>query len=124
MKANPVTVLVVDDDPAQTMLFRRILERQGYRICTAPNGVEALKVLEVEAVNLVITDRMMPVMDGMDLTAAIRRDKRFAQIPVIMVTASADDETMELGMRTGAALTLEKPVDSEKLINLVGFAVS
>lgn len=106
------------------MLFQRILERQGYRVVLSTNGVEALKVLEVEDIKLVITDRMMPVMDGMGLTEAIRADKRLAHIPVIMVTASADDATMEMGMRKGAALTLEKPVDAEKLINLVGFAVS
>lgn len=115
-------ILIVDDDPAQRLLLHTFLRRRGYVVETASGPPEAMKVLETKTFDLVITDLMMPYVDGITFVEQLRADERYKSVPIILITAYATDEIVEKGMRKGVSLTLTKPVDLDKLQALVGFA--
>jgi two-component system chemotaxis sensor kinase CheA len=95
-------VLVVDDARIVREMERSILEQAGYEVVTAKDGVEALAALVDHPCDLVVTDIEMPQMDGLQLTAEIRRLPRTAQLPVILLTSRSDDETRRKGLEVGA----------------------
>lgn len=116
-------MLVVDDDPAQVVLLAHTLRKNGYRVLTANNPLQALELLNVEPkVHLVLTDLMMPYVDGIDFTQRLHELPAHADVPVIVLTAYGTDDVHDRGMRRGVALTLSKPVEISKLLDLVGFA--
>ncbi len=115
-------ILVVDDDAAQANLIALFLRKHGYEVFTAGSPPEAMPILNSQAIRLVITDLMMPHSDGISFTQAIHATPRFKDLPVILVTAWHSDEIADKGMRKGIALTLSKPIDFNKLLDLVGFA--
>ncbi len=117
------TILIVDDDEATLLLLSTFLRRNNYRIVTAGNPVRGLEILKSEPnIKLVITDLMMPHVDGISFTEQIHAIEEFKTLPVIMITAHNTDEVTETGMRRGVALTLSKPLNLRKLLDLVGFA--
>ena len=95
-------VLVVDDAMIVREMERSILEQAGYQVVIARDGVEALAALVDHPCDLVVTDIDMPRMNGLELTAEIRRLPRTAQLPVILLTSHADDETRRQGLEAGA----------------------
>lgn len=115
-------ILIVDDDPAQRMLLHTFLKRRGYLVETASGPPEAVQVLEGKTFDLIITDLMMPYVDGITFVEQLRADPRYKSVPIILITAYATDEIVDKGMRKGVSLTLTKPVDLDKLQALVGFA--
>lgn len=117
-----VTILVVDDDEATLDLVAIVLRRQGYRVLAASNAVRGLELLNSEPISLVITDLMMPHLDGITFTQQIHQIARYKDLPVIMMTAFGSETVFDSGMRRGVALTLTKPLDLSKLLDLVGFA--
>lgn len=116
------TILVVDDDDSTLQMLGTFLRRHGYRTLTATNPVRALELLRTETVHLVITDLMMPHVDGISFTQQIHELPNLAHLPVILITAYGTDEITDQGMRKGVALTLPKPLELSKLLDLVGFA--
>jgi len=119
---GPITILIVDDDEAQLNLLGTYLRRNHYRVITAPNPVRALEILKTEDVKLVITDFMMPHVDGIAFTEQLHQLPRNKDVPVILITAYGTEELTDKGMRRGVALTLNKPIELQKLLDLVGFA--
>ncbi|MCI0573060.1 MAG: response regulator [Myxococcaceae bacterium] len=117
-----MNILVVDDDLELCTLLSRFLEKHGYKVHSAGDALQALDILERFPIGLVLTDFMMPHMDGIHFTETLRSDPRHEQTPVILLTAFSSDELAERGMRRGVALTLEKPVDFDRLLTLVRFA--
>ncbi len=114
-------VLVVDDSLPTRTLERSILETAGYRTLAAGDGVEALKILRGEAIDLVVTDIEMPGLDGFALTTEIRRDEKLRQIPVVLVTSLAAPEHQERGVAAGAdAYILKGKFDQGQLLDTVG----
>ncbi len=81
------TILVVDDDPATREILRRTLEGEGWRVCEAENGREALEALAEHTPQLILLDLMMPVMDGFEFIEEYRRHEEWHRIPVVVVTA-------------------------------------
>src|SRR5882757_5964778 len=79
-------VLIAEDSPTQAAHLKRILEEQGFRVVATRNGKEALEVLRQRRPTLVITDIVMPEMDGYELCRQIRADERLASLPVILLT--------------------------------------
>lgn len=116
------TVLVVDDDEATLGLISTVLRRNGYHVISATNPLKALEILEHEAVKLVITDLMMPHVDGIDFAERLHRLPQHKDVPVILITAYGTEAVSESSMRRGVALTLAKPIQLSKLLDLVGFA--
>jgi CheY-like chemotaxis protein len=117
-----VNILVVDDDVNLCTGLSSYLEQHGYTVYSAADALQALDVLERQQIGLVITDYMMPHVDGIRFTEMLKADPRLQNIPVLLITASPEPEVMDKGMRKGVALTLQKPVDMGQLLNLVRFA--
>ncbi len=116
------SILVVDDDESTLQMLGTFLRRHGYRTLTATNPIRALELLKTETVHLVITDLMMPHVDGISFTQQIHELPNHVHVPVIMITAYGNDSLNDQGMRKGVAMTLSKPLELSKLLDLVGFA--
>ena len=101
-------ILVVEDSITSRMLLKGILESAGYQVKTAVDGVEAYTMLRAEHFGLVVSDVEMPRLNGFDLTARIRADKKLAELPVVLVTALESREDRERGMDAGASAYLAK----------------
>lgn len=113
-------ILVVDDEPDILELMRLLLERRGYAVTMARNGIEALKSLERQRFDLLVTDIIMPEMDGFDLISRVRHHWR--QMPVIAVSGGIRPRRAGgmAGMeQNGADIFLLKPFRSSELIDAV-----
>jgi CheY-like chemotaxis protein len=113
------TVLIVDDYAPNHRLMSFVLEQHGYAVVAAFDGQQALDRLENAPVDLVLTDLTMPKVDGLALTRAIRTDARFANTPIIIVTASTREHDQVRASGIGVDAFLTKPVDSEDLVYAV-----
>ena len=111
------TVLVVDDEWAIAGWLDAIISDAGHRVLAASNGKQALEVLENESIDLVITDFMMPLVDGPTLINAMRTELRTADIPVIVMTALP--ETTVRQRLDGYAAFLRKPFREVELLEAV-----
>ncbi|NML08008.1 response regulator [Sphingomonas sp. G-3-2-10] len=117
-------ILIVEDDVRNVYSLTNILEPRGAKVAIARNGQEALEALAnaadtPEAIDLVLMDVMMPVMDGLDATRRIRLDPRLSKLPVIMLTAKAMPDDQERCLAAGANDYMAKPLDVDKLLSLV-----
>ncbi len=113
-------VLVVDDDMRNIYAISSLLEARGVDVAFAENGKSAIEQLSKETFDLVLMDVMMPEMDGYETMQAIRADERFSSVPIIAVTAKALKEDRDRCFAAGASDYLPKPVDPDKLFQLVG----
>lgn len=119
-RARGRTVLVVDDDARNLFALSGILELHGFRVLHAENGRKGIDTLVNNPdVELVLMDVMMPEMDGYTATAEIRRMPRYADLPVIAVTAKAMQGDREKSLASGASDYVTKPVDTQDLIACV-----
>ena len=114
-------ILIVDDDDMERTLERNILEKLGHELYLAVDGANALEVFRAEDIDVVITDMVMPLIDGLSLIREIRRMDPEAE--VIAVSGVSRDE-LGLAQELGAFETLFKPVDPEKLVEAVNSAVT
>ncbi len=115
---NAAYLLLVEDNEELLHLLENLLSRQ-YHILTAYNGREAIEVLENERIDLVVTDVMMPIMDGVALTEEIRRRNEWKDLPVIMLTAKRDDEDRAEAYRAGASAYITKPFNTNVLLSRI-----
>lgn len=113
-----LTILVVEDDCELRQLFSRVLLQNGYFVREAENGKAALDALEQEYVDLIISDIMMPVMDGYELVRSLRDAN--IQIPVLMITAKDAFDDMRLGFLSGTDDYMVKPVNVGEMVLRVG----
>ena len=111
-------ILIVEDDVELRQLFARVLEKNGYQVETAENGAEALKILGRGYVDLIISDIMMPVMDGNALVRALRDDG--VKTPVLMITAKSTLDDMREGFLSGTDDYMVKPVNVNEMVLRVG----
>lgn len=111
---KPVSILIVEDDRSLRHLISMRL-RRGFHVREATNGQEALELISEALPDLVISDIMMPVMDGLTLCAALRRDPRTHHLPFVALTARARIKNMEEGFQAGVDQYLTKPIDVEDL---------
>lgn len=102
-------ILVVDDEPDVLLLCRVNLEFEGYSVIEAHNGEEAIDIVRREQIHLVLLDVMMPGMDGWDVLSAIKADPSTFFVPVIMLTAKAQDRDQIHGWMNGASDYVTKP---------------
>jgi len=115
----PLKVLVCDDERHIVRLIQVNLERQGYNVVTAFDGKEGLEKIRSERPNLVVLDVMMPYMDGFEVLKTIRREPETENLPVIMLTAKAQDKDVFEGYHYGADMYLTKPFNPMELISFV-----
>lgn len=118
-------ILAVDDDPVNLSIIRATFEDAPYQFQFAASGSQALALLndESSSIDLVILDRMMPGMDGMEVLRRIKTTPRLAATPVVMQTAAAGPRQVEEGLRAGAYYYLTKPYSPAALRTIVGSAL-
>jgi diguanylate cyclase (GGDEF)-like protein len=113
---KPLTILVIEDHPDQRDLLAIVLQREGYRVITAGNGVEALEKLQKEEVQIALSDIMMPKMDGFELIKSIRSDSVLKGIYLILITARIQEGDRVRGLDLGADDYITKPFSFSELL--------
>jgi two-component system, cell cycle response regulator len=114
--SDSLGVLVVEDHPDQRDLLSLILRREGFRVLTASNGVEALERLRAEQVDIALSDVMMPKMDGFELIKNIRSDADLKNLYVILITARIQERDRIVGLDAGADDYITKPFSLSELV--------
>ena len=114
--AQAPLVLVVDDSLTVRKITSRLLIREGYRVATAKDGVEALEFLQDELPAVILLDIEMPRMDGYEVTRAIRANSRLKGIPIIMITSRTADKHRQYALDLGVNQYMGKPFDEEALL--------
>ena len=112
-------VLVVDDSKTELMFISDILIKNGFSVRTAEGAEEAFKRLDEEKPDLILMDVVMPGQNGFQVTRAITRDPRFADLPVIMCTSKNQETDRVWGMRQGARDYIVKPVNADELLTKI-----
>jgi len=115
----PKKILAVDDEKHIVRLVQVNLERAGYTVVTANDGKEALQKVSDENPDLVVLDVMMPYMDGFEVLQNLRRNPSTRDIPVIMLTAKAQDADVFKGWQSGVDCYLTKPFNPMELLSFV-----
>jgi CheY-like chemotaxis protein len=114
------TILIIDDDEAVLVLYTRYLESKGYTVLQAADGREGLRLFEATPPDLVITDIIMPEMDGLELIPKLR--KKFPNVPVIAISGGMRNATITFlphAKTFGACRVFEKPVDLSDLLQAI-----
>ena len=117
-------VMVVDDSLTVRKITGRLLEREGYRVITAKDGVDALEQLQTVRPDVIIADIEMPRMDGFDLTRNIRADAALKRVPIIMITSRTAEKHKRYAEEIGVNHYLGKPYDEDVLLGLIQGYVS
>lgn len=117
-------ILVVDDEPPIVRLMEFILARHGHQMLTAVNGEQALEMVREHKPDLVLLDIMMPRVDGYEVARILRADPQFAQMPIIMLSAKAQEEDIQRGMEVGVDEYITKPFSPDHLVQVVDTQMS
>ena len=115
----PKKILAVDDERHIVRLVEVNLQRAGYQVVTAYDGREALEKVKAEEPDLIVLDVMMPYMDGFEVLKNLKADPVTAEIPVIMLTAKAQDADVFRGWQSGVDCYLTKPFNPMELLTFV-----
>ncbi len=114
------SILIAEDSITSRMLLKNILESAGYNVKTAVDGIDAITALKTQDFDLVVSDVEMPRMDGFDLTAKIRSDKKLTELPVVLVTVLERKEDREKGIEVGAnAYIVKSSFNQSNLLEVV-----
>ena len=114
------SILVVEDSPTMRQLITFAMKRiANAKVIEATDGVDALKKLSSERVDLILADINMPVMDGLKLVSLVKNNQSYKDIPVIIITTEGAKEDKEKAMAIGANAYLPKPIQTQELIKLV-----
>lgn len=116
-------ILIVDDDPHILAMIRSILTQGNYRVTTAGDGQQALDSLRGSRFDAVVTDALMPGLDGPTLTEKIKADPNLKDLPVIMITASSQPGMVQKSFSSGCILFLPKPFTGASLISILQLAL-
>lgn len=115
----PGTILIIDDEPAFCMVLNEILSANGYAVKTTRSAQDALAWLEDHAPSLILTDIMMPGMDGYSFLHTLRNQEKLASIPVVAVSAKSLPEDVAAVKQAGGDDLLAKPFTSQELLNCI-----
>ena len=112
--------LVVEDSPTMRQLIVFALRRlQSVKVTEADDGVDALKKLQAQKFNILITDINMPIMDGLKLVSLVRKDETHKDIPIVIITTEGAAEDRQRALALGANAYITKPIQAPQVINTV-----
>ena len=114
------TVLVADDSASMRQMLAHVLREGGYGVALAVDGADALRQLESEPADVILTDCHMPGLDGLALTRAVRADARWRHLPVLVLTTEVDAAMKQEGRAAGATGWLVKPFEPATLLSVIG----
>ncbi len=112
----PHTVLAVDDNIDTILILSAVLQKDGYVVITAKDGLEALDKAERDIPALILLDLMMPKMNGFEVCRAIRGNPKTNHIPILMLSAKTDPFSREQGLSLGANAYLTKPLNPKEIL--------
>jgi CheY-like chemotaxis protein len=112
-------ILVVDDDPLIAKLLKEPLEKAGFSVKVASHGLEALQTVKDKQPDLIILDILMPMLDGFKTARLLKFDKRFKDIPIIVLTSRATEGERKIGEQVGANEFLLKPFRLPQVLDVV-----
>jgi CheY-like chemotaxis protein len=112
-------ILVVDDDPLIAKLLKEPLEKAGFHVKVASHGLEALQTVKKNRPDLIILDILMPMLDGFKTARLLKFDKRFKEIPIIVLTSRATEGERKIGEQVGANEFLLKPFRLPQVLDVV-----
>lgn len=112
-------ILVVDDDPTSLKLLDLVLNKEGYQVMTASNGLEALRKARQESPDLLILDVMLPGFDGFEICHRLRGEPATATMPIMMLSSKQQKSDQDAASKVGANAFLSKPVDRTSLLTKV-----
>ena len=115
MSPRPL-VLVADDDPDILLLMTLTLERDGYDVVAAKDGLSALEAAVARVPHLVLLDLMMPGLDGYEVTRRLRREPTTKNLPIVIVTAAAEESQAARALEAGADAYMKKPFSPRELL--------
>ena len=118
-----IEILIAEDSPTQAEQLRSLLEESGYTVVVAPDGKAALALAKRHKPTLIISDIMMPELDGYGLCRAIKSDERLKSVPVILLTALSDPQDVIKGLQCGADNFIRKPYDARYLLSRVNYTL-
>lgn len=114
-----LTVLIVEDDDASRYLMRLEMERLGYLVIEAEDGVKGVEIAVREHPDIILMDLTLPLMDGLEATAKIRSDEAMRDVPIIAVTAHSESDWREEARASGFDAFVTKPIDGVWLSELI-----
>jgi len=117
------TIMVVDDNPDIVTILRITLESNGFNVRCAYSGEELFASLEELKPDLILLDIMMPQMDGLEVLARLKGNPATASIPVILLTAKADDEDVQIGYKMGADIYITKPFTGTEVLEAINLVL-
>lgn len=123
LNGSPVEILIAEDSPTQAQRLQHILEQQGYHVTHAPNGQQAFAAAQRHKPTLIISDVVMPEMDGYEFCRCVKADPSLADIPVILVTTLSDPQDVIRGLECRADNFILKPYDERHLMGRVQFVL-
>ena len=112
-------IMTVDDSASIRKMVNLTLSRSGYDVCEAVDGKDALEMMKKETVHMVITDLIMPEMDGIELIRHIKINPSYKSIPIIMLTTESEIKKKQEGIAAGVAAWIVKPFQPDKLLSAV-----
>ena len=112
-------ILVIEDNEQNRYLVNFILEKNGYQVITARDGLEGINKAKKEKLDLILVDIRLPKLDGYEVTRRIKADERLAKIPIIALTAYAMKEDKEKALKAGCNAYISKPIIPEEFIKIV-----
>uniref|UniRef100_A0A7V3ZW62 Response regulator n=1 Tax=candidate division WOR-3 bacterium TaxID=2052148 RepID=A0A7V3ZW62_UNCW3 len=112
-------ILIIEDEEAIRFILEKRLSDAGYFVISAEDGIEGLNKLRKENPDLIVLDLMLPGLDGYQICSLIKRDRRYAHIPVLILTARIQQKDYEMAMAVGADAFLTKPFESQVLLSKI-----
>ena len=112
-------ILLAEDDPQIARLVKFKLEKEGFHVTWVEDGQQVLERVRREAFDLILLDGMMPHLDGFQTLEALRQDKAFSAIPVVMLTAKGQERDVQKGLELGASDYILKPFNPQELATRV-----
>ena len=119
IKITKKEILIVDDDPLVIKLLQAPLQKAGYQVKVADQGLKALDMVKKNPPDLILLDILMPMLDGFKVTRLLKFDKRYKDIPIIVLTSRATEGERKMGEQVGANEFLYKPFRLNQILKVV-----
>lgn len=124
MDASKYTIMIVDDIPVNTILLEKILEKEGYRLYSYNNSLQAMEAITEIVPDILLLDIMMPGLDGIAFLKRLRSNNSYDNVRIIMVTAVSEQEEITKALALGANGYITKPISPKKLIGFINEQLS
>ena len=112
-------IVVIEDDPTSQKFLELVLAKEGYTVVTASNGLDGLRKIREETPDLLLLDVMLPGVDGFEISHRLHSEPEKTKIPIIMMSAKAQNSDKDAALKVGANAFLSKPIDRIELLKTI-----